>query len=101
MLDSAQRKFLKGLAHNLQPMVLVGKGGISDGVREEISTVLESHELVKIKFNDFKAEREALSSQVVDSLEAELVQIIGNVAVIYRASSNTENRKIKLPKKAR
>ena len=99
ILDSAQRKYLKGLAHSLQPIVLVGKGGISDGLREEIVAALESHELIKVKFNEFKAEKTELANKVSQTVGAELVQIIGNIAVLYKPSVKTENRKIKLPQK--
>jgi len=100
-LSSLERKFLRGLAHELDPLVLVGKGGLSEGVVETIHQALESHELVKVKFNDFKSQRKELAAEVVERTGAALVGAIGHVVVLFRPSSDEKKRKIVLPKGSR
>ena len=56
-LNSKQRKFLESEAHVLNPVVIVGSQGLSDGVVKKIADSLEVHELIKVKFNEFKEEK--------------------------------------------
>ena len=56
-LNSKQRKFLEKEAHGLSPVVIIGGGGISEGLIEMVNNSLFHHELIKIKFNDYKDEK--------------------------------------------
>lgn len=102
-LTRKQIKFLKGLAHSLKPVVMIGKEGVSEAVTKEMSKTLSDHELIKIKIRC--DEREDFI-KVVGELEglnqATLVHTLGRTAVFYRPSSQKdEDRKkprIKLPR---
>lgn len=97
-LTSAQRKYLRGLAHELDPVVLVGKGGLSDGALENLDAALDSHELVKVKFNDHKDQKKELARQAAERLGASEVGAIGHVVIFYRPSRDEKKRHIDLPR---
>lgn len=96
-LSTKQKQHLKGLAHNLKPVVLMGSNGLTEAVIAEIEIALNHHELVKIKVATEDRETKIL---VVDAIiretKAEKVQVIGKTLVLYR---QTEERKIELPRK--
>ncbi|MES9833815.1 MAG: ribosome assembly RNA-binding protein YhbY [Candidatus Thiodiazotropha sp. LLP2] len=94
-LTSDQTKSLKKLAHTLKPVVIIGQHGLSDGVINEIEISLDHHELIKVKLAGAdKSDRENLSAAIVERLSAELVQIIGRVAIFYRANPNKKKNRI-------
>jgi len=97
-LTPLQRKYLKGLAHALQPTVIFGKLGLSDGLISETNLALKSHELIKVKFNQSKEDKGTIAPELAESVEAELVAVLGNMAILYKPSEKEEDRKIKLPK---
>ena len=86
-LTESQCKHLRGRGHGLKAVVLVGSGGLTDRVFEEINSTLERHELIKVRIRSGDREaRDALIREVVSGSSAELVQRIGNVALLYRAA---------------
>jgi RNA-binding protein len=87
MLTSKQRAYLKGLAHNLEPIFLIGKSGVTDTMIKEIDITLEKRELIKLKIlnNSLEDPREA-SNQIAEQIGAEVVQVIGGKFIIYRPS---------------
>lgn len=87
MLTSKQRAYLKGLGHNLEPIFLIGKSGVTDTMMKEIDITLEKRELIKLKVLNNSAEqpREA-SNQIAEKVGAEVVQVIGGKFIIYRPS---------------
>lgn len=95
-LNSKQRKDLEKYAHNLQPVVIVGGAGVTDGVIKMVDNSLTSHELIKIKFNEYKDEKKQLTDDICNKCDATLVRIIGNIAIIYRQAEKLEDRKFKL-----
>lgn len=95
-LTSAQRKQLRALAHHLQPVVYVGKQGLTDALVQAVDEALVSHELIKVKFNDFKGEKQAISEQIAAQTRASLAGIIGNIAILYRQHPEEEKRRIRL-----
>ncbi|HMA59833.1 MAG TPA: ribosome assembly RNA-binding protein YhbY [Halanaerobiales bacterium] len=85
MLTGKQRSFLRGEANNLDPYVHIGKEGLNEAVYEKIDEVLDDHELVKIRVLDNSLEDiNEVAHEVCDQLGAELVQVIGNVFIIFR-----------------
>lgn len=96
ILDSKQRKFLEKLAHDLSPVVIIGGAGLTDGVVAMTDNSLKAHELIKIKFNEYKDEKQELTQEICEKTEATLVRIIGNVAILFRQNENPEERKIEL-----
>ena len=96
MLTSKQRAYLAGLATKLDPIVYLGKAGAAVGVSEALERALADHELVKLRFIDFKGERNELARQLATQTEAELIRVIGNVGVFYRQQPDPKKRKIQL-----
>jgi RNA-binding protein len=96
VLTSKQRQQLKALAHHLEPVVQVGKAGVSNNLIEAVRQALLVHELIKVKFVEYKDERELLSSEISAQLDSELVAIQGNVAILYKAHPDPERRTIEL-----
>lgn len=92
-LNSRQRKFLEKAAHDLQPVVIVGGAGLTEGVVQMADTSLAAHELIKIKFNEYKDEKIDLTNQIATSCDATVVRIIGNVAILYRQAEKPDDRK--------
>lgn len=97
-LSSAQRKFLRGHAHHLDPVVQIGKAGLTDGVVEAVDRALDSHELIKVKFVEHKEDRKELARQLAESLAAEPVALIGNVSILFRQHEDEDRRQFVLPK---
>jgi RNA-binding protein len=97
MLKGSDRKHLRGLAHHLKPVVQVGKQGLIDNLITTVNQALDAHELIKVKFVDFKRQKDELSSELATRTESELAGLVGNVAILYRQHSNVEKRKIRLP----
>jgi RNA-binding protein len=98
-LKGFQKKYLRGLAHSLKPVVQIGKEGITDGVIRAIDECLYRHELIKIKFTDFKEkdQKEALTNEFAGKTGSELVGMIGHTAILYRRQTDPEKRKIAVP----
>ncbi|PKB86667.1 RNA-binding protein [Ewingella americana] len=96
-LNNKQKQHLKGLAHPLKPVVMLGNNGLTEGVLAEIELALQHHELIKVKV---AAEERETKTLIVDAIvretKASNVQVIGNILVLYRPS--TEDRKIILPR---
>jgi RNA-binding protein len=82
-LTSRQRRHLRALAHPLDPVVLVGAQGVTPAVVRQTGMALEAHELVKVRFAEGADARE-LSADLAARARAELAQVIGRVAVLYR-----------------
>jgi RNA-binding protein len=96
MLTSSQKKYLRGLTHSLDPVVMVADKGLSNNVAHEIEQALEHHELIKIKIRADRDDRQAWIEQIGQTTGAELVHRIGQVACFYR--KNPKNPKIALPR---
>ncbi len=96
-LTGAQRKYLRGKAHSLSPVVQVGKQGITPDLIKAVNEALDFHELIKVKFVDFKEERKDLSREIAERTSSEAVGLIGNVAILYRQQPDEQKRKIPLP----
>lgn len=95
--SESQKKYLRGLGHALKPVVMVGDSGLTDTVRAEFESSLEHHELIKIrvKVGD-RSERDNIILSLCESANAELVQRIGNMALVYR--ENPDKKRIRLPR---
>ena len=95
-LTTAQRQFLKALAHSLSPVVLLGEKGLTEAVQKEISHALKSHELIKIKASSGeKATRDIWLEEICTAQAAAPVQHIGKMLVIYKPA---ETPVIQLPR---
>ncbi|MDJ0700221.1 MAG: ribosome assembly RNA-binding protein YhbY [Woeseiaceae bacterium] len=96
-LSEAQKKHLRGLGHKLKPLVMVGEAGLTEAVYAEFESTLEHHELIKVRVRvGDRDARDATMQTLCERAGAELVQRIGNVALLYR--QNPEKQRIRLPK---
>ncbi len=95
-MTRAQTRYLRGLAHPLKPVLLLGNHGVTAGVLKELDQALSDHELVKVRLSgDHRAAHAAVVARLAESGRAETVQTIGHVAVLYRR--NDEQPRIALP----
>lgn len=95
-LRGKQRRYLRAMAHGLEPVVLLGREGATDAVLEAIARELKSRELVKVRLPELEgAERKAAARDLAERAEAELVQVLGRVVVLYRQKD--EEPRIELP----
>jgi len=84
-LSSQQVRKLRGLAHALKVIVIVGGNGLTENVRHEIDDALTRHELLKVRVNaEDREQRDAMIQEMCEQAGATLVQRIGHVAVLYR-----------------
>lgn len=96
-MNPKQISYLRGLAHNLNPVVMIGNNGMTDNVVKEIELNLNAHELIKIKFaSDDRALRLQMLNDIAEKTNAVAVHHIGKQLVIYRKS---EKAKIVIPVK--
>ncbi len=95
-LSDAQRRHLRGLAHHLKPVVIVGQHGLRPTVHEEIDRALDDHELIKVRVGAADREqRHTLIGEITSHNHAELIQCIGHIAVLFRR--NRHKPKVALP----
>jgi len=96
-LKGFERSYLMRRAHELKPVVMIGKGGMTPGVQEAIDNALASHELVKVRFVDYKEERRSLAQEMAKASGAFVVTVVGNNAVLYKPHEDPAKRRITLP----
>ena len=96
-LSSSQRSYLRSQAHHLEPVVLIGKHGITDGTIESMNRVLEARELIKIKFREFKDEKLSLSEKITELTNSQVVGVIGHTVIIFRQNPDSDKRQIHIP----
>jgi RNA-binding protein len=96
-LKGSQRKNLRSQAHHLKPLVIIGRNGINQQVIGSVDLALKDHELIKVKFGEFKDTKKEISAEIAQATKGEVVGIIGNIAILYRQHPEPEKRKIKIP----
>jgi RNA-binding protein len=95
-LSNSQIKHLKGLAHALKPVVMIGDKGLTDAVMEEIKIALDAHELIKINVrSEERDERQKMIDKIISKTQSAKVQTIGSKLVIFKRSKEA---KIEIPK---
>lgn len=95
-LSNKQKQYLKGEAHNLKPIVMIGANGFTEGVLAEIENALNAHELIKIKISaEDRETKKLICDAIVRETHAVSVQLIGSVLTLFRMS---DDQKIVLPK---
>jgi len=96
-LTNTQKRYLRGLAHGLKPVIQTGNKGLTPALLKELSGALEHHELIKVKLgSEDRDERKAQIAELAAAAKAEVVQSIGRVACFYRR--NEDEPKLALPK---
>lgn len=96
MLSGKQRRHLRALAHELNPVVQVGKGGIDDGLIAAVAQALLDHELIKVKVPASGGERHDVADELAAKTQSEVAQVLGNIVVLYKP--HPEKPEIVLPR---
>ena len=94
-LSNPEKRALKARAQRLEPILHVGKNGLSEPFLKSADEALSHHGLVKIKFAGFKEQKRELAQEIVARTASELIQIVGHVAVIYRAETSPASSETK------
>ncbi|MDX1500401.1 MAG: YhbY family RNA-binding protein [Woeseiaceae bacterium] len=95
-LSESQKKHLRRLGHDLKPVVMVGERGLSETLLGELESSLAHHELIKVRVRaGDRGERDAIIRELCSRGRAELIQRVGNMALVYRR--NDDEPKILLP----
>jgi len=93
-LSSRQKKSLRGIGHHLEPIVFVGKEGLSTSLLKSIEAALKTHELIKIKLGqNCPVERNEAAKELARLTKATLVQVIGRVILLYRTNPDLPEEK--------
>lgn len=97
-LTSAQRRHLRGLAHEARPVAQLGRHGLSEPFLAEVERALAEHELIKVRLRGAERdERAQIAAELGQRLDCEPVGVVGQVAILYRPASEPERRRIRLP----
>jgi RNA-binding protein len=96
-LNPKDKRFLKAKAHALKPLIQVGKQGVTKAFAQQISELLGTHELIKVKFNEFKDERKELFKALAKDVQAYPVSIVGNTGILFRQNVDPKKQKYQLP----
>jgi RNA-binding protein len=95
MLNGKQKRFLRGIGHNLNAIILVGKGEVSESLVQETIAALESHELIKVKIlESCLMDRHEVAEALAEASASEVAQVLGRTFLLYR---KTKEPKIQLP----
>ena len=96
-LTGRQKRHLRALAHDLDPVVIVGQDGVSPAIEEELDRSLEAHELLKIRLSGDREERRRQAHELARTVGAAVAGIVGSVAILYRPHPDPDGRTIELP----
>ena len=95
-LSNSQRRYLRGLTHDINPVVMIGEKGLNENVLTEIELALDHHELIKIRLRTDRESRKAMRTEIEEKFNATPVHSIGQIACFYRP--NPKRQVITLPK---
>ena len=100
-LEGFQKRYLRGLAHGMKPVVLVGQKGLTHSLAVSIEEALDAHELIKVRFLDLKekAGKKALGEAIEERSGSEMVGMTGHTAIFFRQQADPEKRRIRLPER--
>lgn len=95
MLSGAQKRKLRGLAHPLEPIVLVGHSGVTPEVLKAVDRALLDHELIKVRLRE-PEDKKAMANALSEGTHSALCGLVGHTAILYRPHPDAP--KLKLPK---
>jgi len=98
-LTSIQAKYLRGLAHALKPVVFVGQKGITNALIQSVGEAFQRHELIKVKFIDFKEkeQKKEIAAAIEIKTDSRMAGMIGHIAIFYKKHRDPDKRNITLP----
>lgn len=95
-LTGEQKRKLKSMAHHLKPVVMIGKNGLSESLMAACERSLDDHELIKVKFIGFKDEKKNILEKINAGTGAELIALVGNVAILFRRNADPARQQIEI-----
>jgi RNA-binding protein len=100
-LEGFQKMYLRGLAHGLKPVVMIGQKGLTDELIKSAKQAFERHELIKVKFVDSKEkeQKNEISKLLEKDTGSELIGAVGHVYTFFRQQEDPKQRRIQLPQK--
>jgi RNA-binding protein len=96
-ISSSQRKWLRGQAHSLKPIVQVGKQGLTESVLRQVDEALDAHELIKVQAVVPREEKDAVAERLAEELQADVAGRIGHIIILFRQHEDPEERVYDLP----
>ncbi len=94
-LTGKQVRFLRGLGHHLQPVVMIGREEVSEAVLSSVEEALSAHELIKVKLQEgCETDRHEAARTLAEATGSEVVQVLGRTILLFRTG---EKKKIELP----
>jgi len=97
VLSGKQRRYLRGLGHELRPVVQIGRDGLDDGLVAAVDQALTDHELVKVKVGEAaNLDRHDAATDLAARTRSEVAQVLGNTVLLYRA--HPDEPEISLPR---
>lgn len=98
-LNEHQKKFLRGLGHQLKPLIMVGDSGLSESLLAEYESTLNHHELIKVRVRvGDRAARDEIINKLCEDSSAQLIQRVGNVALLFRQNLRKKpEKRIRVP----
>jgi RNA-binding protein len=95
-VNDKQKRYLRGLAHSLKPVIMIGNKGLTDTVIAEADNALERHELIKVRVSGAdKTQQNDMLNAIADKTQSDIVMVIGHIGALYRAAKEPT---IQLPK---
>jgi len=96
-LKSSHRSYLSSKAHHLKPLIHIGNNGLIDGTIRSIKIALAAKELIKIKFQEYKDDKQELSENIASDTQSHVVRIIGHTLILFKQNDNLEKQQYRLP----
>jgi len=102
-LNEHQKKFLRGLGHQLKPLIIVADSGLSESLLAEYESTLNHHELIKVRVRvGDRAARDEIINKLCTDSSAQLIQRVGNVALVFRQNLRKKpEKRIRVPQASR
>lgn len=99
-LTGKHRRYLRALAHDLSPIVMVGKDGLTAAVFAAVARALLDHELIKVKLGEGAGDdRHAAAAALATATQSDVAQVLGNIVLLYKPHPETPS--LKLPSRPR
>ena len=96
-LSGKQRRYLRGLGHNLEPLVQLGKQGLTEAITAAVDDALNRHELIKVRIGtECPDDRHEVAERLAPTVKSEVAQVLGRTLLLWR--KRTKDSKIQLPK---
>ena len=97
-MTSKQRAMLRAMANEYQPIIYIGKEGVTEALLQDADAALEARELIKIHIlKNCADDGKELAAMLAERTHSQVVQVIGKMIVLYKPAKEEKDRKIVLP----